>query len=112
MSGQDLFAMRDDAVRLAVESNDEARRLGEESARASAEFRKLKALKALDLKARGMAASLVGDAVYADEGVNMARLKADLKAAEAAAAKEAVNLHKRRADICREDIAREWGQSR
>ena len=108
----ELFQARDAAMDAADEANDDALRFGEEAAEYAREFRRLKALEALELRERKVPASIIGDAIYASDEVNAAKANAELAQVRYGVAKEAVNPQKRRADIRREDIAREWGQSR
>lgn len=111
MSGFELHQALDDAMEQAFAANDESRRKGVALATANARFRALRASEELKLKAQGMPATLAHDSVYANEEVNRAAMLAEVAQSDYDAEREAVLLHKREADIIREQIAREWQQA-
>ena len=111
MSGLELHQALNDAMAQAFARNAGAREKGVALATANARFRALRAAEELRLKRAGMPVSLVHDAVFANEEVNRAAMLAEVAQSDYDTEREAVLLHKREADILREQIAREWQQA-
>lgn len=107
----ELYQALNDTMEQAFGCNEEARRKGLSLATANARLRALRAQEELKLKRSGMPVTLIHDAVYASEEVNHAAMLAEVAQSDYDTEREAVLLHKREADILREQIAREWSQA-
>lgn len=85
---------------------------GVEVAKARRAYSTLVAKLSLELRANGMAVSMVKVAVEGDEDVASARYELDCAEARYKAACEVVNVDKRDIDILREQLNREWATPR
>lgn len=111
MSGLELVQALNETMAAAFGANERARRSGVALATANADFRAKRAAEELRLRDAGMAATLVRDVAYADEGLNRAAMAAEVAQADYESDREEVLLRKREADVLREQIARDWQQA-
>lgn len=95
-----------------AEAIDAMRGSGRECARAEARYRTAKAARMLRLKADGFPASMAGDIAKGDPEVSGEYVAWKCAEADYRADQERVMLAKRRVDVLREQIARDWGQAR
>lgn len=91
---------------------EDMRSSGRECARAEARYRAAKAAKMLRLKADGFPASMTSDIAKGDQEVSAMFVAWKCAEADAKADQERVMLAKRRVDVLREQISRDWGQAR
>ena len=109
--GYELTQEIDNAIADTVSSIGEMEKYGKDKARLEATYNVLLAKKELEYRANNCPASMVKDLAKGDESVSAAYVEWQCAETMYSAAKENVMLHKRRADVARERIQREWAQT-
>ena len=85
------------------------RKRGEAMAVAENEYRKILAIKSLELKESGMAVTLLDKVVYGTKEVALKRLERDITVSDYDALKETINVTKTLIRVLENQINREWG---
>lgn len=99
-------------IEAAFQANEEFRAAGIELAAKRAEARKALKTQMLAYRAQGYPATLIPKLAEGAEAVSNATFEADCAQAEYDAAREVVLLRKRKIDVIREQISRDWEQAR
>ena len=112
MSGFELYRTLEDTMAQAFADLEASRKSGVEAAKKRAEARAAVKTQMLALRTQGYPASMVQKVAEGSVGVNGKIQEAECAEAAYKADLEAINLRKREADILREQISREWSESR
>lgn len=106
----DTYQARIDAIREAKEANVQSRKLGLELARAKRRLRSVEHAAQLRMKAEGMTATAISNALKSEDEVADAQFEVDQAEVLYKAECELVNINKLDARLLEADIAREWSQ--
>lgn len=110
MSGQQMMVGLTDSLDEAENAIDQMVPLGKAKARTEREYRIAKAKKILALREKGVPVTIIGDIVKGDEAISLLAYKRDCAEVVYQANYESVLLSKKRSDVFKDIIAREWNR--
>lgn len=106
------YAARDESRRLMRAASEECKGRGLELARAERDYQQAKNKRALELKAQGFPATLIGQVLKGDESVSEAMFRRDCAQVLYDSAREALNVYKLDCRLIESQIEREWNQAK
>ena len=106
-----MIAELEEKRRLMKETVDELFEKSQKAAEAEAAYQAAKATRALEMKAQGVAATLIETVIKGDPKVNRKLLERDLTLGEYKATQEALNVYKLDCRLLEAQISRDWSTS-
>lgn len=107
----DLLSELQETRKLMKQAMAEIPERGRIYAQAEADYQAAKNVRALELKAEHMSATLIQLTIKGDKDVNMKLFERDVALIEYESARDAVNVLKLDARLLEQQIQREWNQS-